>query len=72
MKITIREAALKRGKSLYRVAADLGIPHQTVYAWHNWNQMPNPDYLDALCDYLSCGIQEILTPDSQTMPVQRS
>lgn len=72
MKITIREAAFKRGKTLYRLSADLGIPHQTVYEWQNWNRMPGPEYLDAICDYLECGINEILKPEIVPMPIQSS
>lgn len=60
MKITIREAAHSRGKSLYRLSMDLGIPHQTVYDWENLNKMPRPEYLDAVCHYLGCKISEIL------------
>ena len=70
MQVTIREAALKRGKTLYRLSADLGIPHQTVYEWQNWNRIPGADYLDAICTYLACNINELLKPE--TMPVQSS
>jgi DNA-binding Xre family transcriptional regulator len=68
MQITIQEAALKRGKTLYRLSTDLGIPPQTVYDWQKWNRMPGPDYLDAICSYLTCSINELLKPE--TIPVQ--
>lgn len=63
MKITVREAAEKRGKSLYRLSADLGIPHQTVYDWENLNKLPRPEHIDAICHYLDCKVSEILKPE---------
>lgn len=60
MKVTIRQAALQRGRSLYRLSMDLGIPHQTVYDWENLNKIPRPEHLDAVCHYLDCKVGEIL------------
>lgn len=71
MQVTIREATLKRGKSLYRLAADLNIPHQTVYGWQNYHRMPAAKYLDEICSYLNCGVNEILKPEHLTMPFKR-
>lgn len=63
MQITIQQAATKRGKTLYRLAEDLGIPLRTVYDWQNKNKMPRQDYLDQICEYLQCDISEILKPE---------
>lgn len=71
MKVTIREAALQRGKSLYRLAMDLSIPHQTVYGWQNYNRLPAAEYLDEICNYLDCSVNEILKPENPTMLFKR-
>ena len=63
MRVTINQAVLKAGKSLYRLSTDLGIPLQTVYEWEKNNRIPRSDYLDAICDYLDCSIDALLKPD---------
>ena len=63
MQITIREAALKRGKTLYQLSTDLEIPFQTVYGWQRLNKMPQQKYLDLICHYLRCAINEVLIPE---------
>ncbi len=63
MKVTIQQAAERRGKTLYILSTDLSIPLQTVYGWQRLNRLPRQDYLDLLCRYLQCGIQELLKPD---------
>jgi transcriptional regulator with XRE-family HTH domain len=63
MRVTINQAVLKAGKSLYRLSNDLGIPIQTVYEWEKNNRIPRSEYLDAICDYLDCGMDELLKPD---------
>lgn len=63
MRVTINQAVLKAGKSLYRLSTDLGIPMQTVYEWEKNNRIPKPVYLDAICDYLGCNVNELLQPE---------
>lgn len=63
MRVTINQAVLKAGKSLYRLSNDLGIPIQTVYEWEKNNRIPRSEYLDAICDYLDCGMDALLKPD---------
>jgi hypothetical protein len=64
MRVTIQQAAEKRGKSLYRLSCDLEIPFRTVYDWQKLNRMPRPDYIDLICNYLQCEISEILKPEN--------
>lgn len=63
MRVTINQAVLKAGKSLYRLSNDLGIPIQTVYEWEKNNRIPRSEYLDAICDYLDCEMNALLQPD---------
>jgi DNA-binding Xre family transcriptional regulator len=63
MKVMIQQALEKRGKTLYRLSKDLGIPLRTVYDWQLKNKMPRQDYLDQICSYLTCDINEILKPE---------
>lgn len=63
MRITIQQAAMKRGKTLYRIAEDLGIPQRTVYDWQKLNRLPGPEYIDMLCSYLNCEVSEIIKAD---------
>lgn len=63
MRVTINQAALKAGKSLYQLSHDLGIPFQTVYEWQRNNRIPRSEYLDAICDYLDCGMGDLFQPD---------
>lgn len=60
MRVTIHQAVLKAGKSLYRLSNDLGIPIQTVYEWEKNNRVPKPETLDVLCDYLDCNVSDLL------------
>ncbi|WP_443083014.1 helix-turn-helix domain-containing protein [Vampirovibrio chlorellavorus] len=64
MRVTIQQAVERRGKTLYRLSADLEIPFQTVYGWQNMNKVPKPEYLDLICCYLQCQIGEILKPEN--------
>jgi transcriptional regulator with XRE-family HTH domain len=63
MKVMIQQALEKRGKTLYRLSEDLGIPLRTVYDWQLKNKMPRQDYLDQICNYLTCDISELLKPE---------
>lgn len=63
MKIMLQQAVYQRGKTLYRLSLDLKIPLTSVYEWQRNNRMPRPEHLDAICNYLECGIEEILKPD---------
>lgn len=68
MKIKIKEAAKNlKGYSLYRLAAILNMPQQTIYSWANGRTQPSYENLDKICDALECSIGDILEAE----PVQR-
>lgn len=68
MKIKIKEAAKNlKGYSLYRLAAVLNMPQQTIYSWANGRTQPSYENLDKICDALECSIGDILEAE----PVQR-
>jgi transcriptional regulator with XRE-family HTH domain len=67
MRVTINQAVLKAGKSLYKLSTDLGIPLQTVYEWEKNNRIPRSEYLDAICNYLNCGVEALLQPDKPSI-----
>lgn len=69
MQITLFEALASRGVSLYQMALDLGIPARTAYYWRAKNRIPKAELLDALCEYLGCGIEELLLPEKCGAPV---
>lgn len=63
MKVTILQAALQRGKSLYELSAEVGVDIRTVYYWQQLNRIPKSEHLDTICAYLGCGIHELLSPE---------
>lgn len=64
MKILLREMAkAKKGWSLYRLAKEMGVYQQTIYAWHQGRNFPTTNNLDRLCWILDCTIDELLIPE---------
>ena len=60
MKINLREVALqKKGWSLYKLALELDLPNQSVYAWQNGKVVPSLKTLDKLCNLLGCTIGDL-------------
>lgn len=65
MKIRIKEVARNKNKwSLYRLAKEMDLPQQTIYSWANGRTQPSYRNLDKLCSVLSCGINELLEPET--------
>ena len=60
MKVNIKQAARKKGWSLYRLAKEMDITNQTVYSWASGRTFPRPEYLDLICATLKCKIGDIL------------
>ena len=59
MKVTIKEAALAKGHTLYELARLLGLPQQTIYSWAKGRTQPNTNHIDMLCQALDCDIQDL-------------
>ena len=67
MKIKLKETAkAKKNYSLYRLAKEMGLPEQTIYAWAKGRTQPSYLNLDKICNILNCKIEDILEAE----PVQ--
>ncbi len=66
MKIKLKEIALKKGMSLYKLAKVMDLPQQTIYSWAKGRTQPSYLNLDKLCNILECEIGDILEAE----PVQ--
>lgn len=62
MKVKIKELAKAQGMSLYKLALEMQVPCQTVYAWANGRNQPSYYHMDMLCDFLQCELTEIFQP----------
>lgn len=60
IKNNLREAAKKfRGWSIYKLAQQLDLPHQTVYSWV-WNKtQPSCENALKICRLLNCRYEDI-------------
>lgn len=65
MKVTIREAAHKKGYSLYRVAKIMEINQQTIYSWANMRTQPNYENMEKLCNVLDCTMNDLFRPEKE-------
>ncbi len=61
MQVKVREAALKfRGWSIYKLAQQIDMPHQSVYAWAWGKTRPTYQNLAKICEVLGCSPNDLL------------
>jgi DNA-binding XRE family transcriptional regulator len=60
MKIKIKETAKEsKNWSLFKLAKELQLPHQTIYGWANGRTQPSFKNMDKLCKILECKIEDL-------------
>lgn len=60
IKNSLREVAMSsKGWTIYKLAQELNLPHQTVYSWA-WNKtQPTYKNLLKICSTLDCSMEDI-------------
>lgn len=76
IKVTIKQAAIKRGiKTAYQLAQVMGDQGSKMTAARLWaGNWPRPETLDRIAEVLVCGVDELITrvPDKVTKKAQKS
>ena len=65
MKIKIKEAAKKyKNWSLFKLANELNLTHQTIYGWAKGRTQPSFENMDKLCRILDCKIEDLFEAEN--------
>ena len=65
-----RSARIKAGKRVAEVMQEMGVSDAAVYQWETGETCPKQDKLLKLARFYGCSVEELITPDDDSVPKQ--